>query len=719
MTDLWRGVHQQRETYRLTLPANLQAAQVQAWLRSVSGSRRSTLALELWADDRGLIHRLSVPVGQADYIVSQLRSLVPGARVVPEKYRIMPTWTTAVELALTDMTRTLMVPSAEQVSTSLLTSVQGLKTGETVLWQVVFTPAVPEKTPNNHTTSKNSLITWLVSSDRDETNDRRTKLSEPNYLAVLRVAVRADTDGRAVQLLSRIQSALTSLHTPDNGFRKRLTFSRTGLLRRIEQANGSRLYGAQFSVTELAALIAWPIGSPHVAGLPHASARQLPATGSIPRSGLVIGHSNFPGDERPVALAYKEAVKHIHILGPTGTGKTTLLANLAKQIMQKNHGLIILESKGDLFDMALGAVPRRRIKDVIVLDVNDTTHPVGFNILNAGTNRAAVDELSALITGLYGDHGGVYAPMLLYFGLHALAEMPGSTFIDLPAMLTPQGPDETAWRDEVVRRIKSRDVRQFWQRYLDDKNKERDRMAAPVHNRIWQLSVRPEIRNIIGQSTSSFTFEDVLTNNKILLINLNGVRVGEQTASLTGTLLMNALYSAVRTVKKTKPAFLVIDEFQDFVNLPVPAADMLAKLRSFGLSMVLAHQDLDQLSKVRGLDQAVLSNARTRVVYQTSAHDARAMQREFGRLVDENDFLNLGAYEAIARIATEAGVSAPVTITTEPPSKPTGMANAVRAASRTTYGRPIAQVEAEIEARRRVRGDRSPKKPKLGAQRWE
>lgn len=718
MTGLWRVVRQPQATYRLTPPANLQAAQVQAWLRSASGSRRSTLALELWADDRGLIHRLSVPVAQADYLVGQLRALVPGVRVVPEKTRIMPAWTTAVELALTDMTHTLMVPAVEQVSTSLLASVQGLTAGETVLWQVVITPARPEKIESDQSAIKNSLSSWLASGSSDESKDRRTKLSEPNYLAVLRVAVRADTEGRAVHLLSRVQSALASVRTPDNAFRKKLTFTKTGVMRRIAQASGSLLYGAQFSVTELAALIGWPIGSPHVAGLPSGSTRQLPTTGAIPRSGLVIGRSNFPGDERPVALAYKDAVKHLHILGPTGTGKTTLLANLAKQIMQKNHGLIILESKGDLFDMALSAVPRRRIKDVIVLDVNDTTHPVGFNILNAGTSRAAVDELSALITGIYGDHGGVYAPMLMYFGLHALAEMPGSTFVDLPAMLTPQGSEEAVWRDEVVRNVKNRDVRQFWQRYLDDKNKERDRMAAPVHNRIWQLSVRPEIRNIIGQSSSSFTFEQVLTDKKILLINLNGVRVGEQTASLTGTLLMNALYSAVRTVKKTKPAFLVIDEFQDFINLPVPAADMLAKLRSFGLGLVLAHQDLDQLSKMRGLEQAVLANARTKVVFQTSARDGRAMQREFGRLVDEDDFLNLGAYEAITRIATEVGVSPPVTITTDPPPKTTGVANAVRAASRSTYGRPIAQVEAEIEARRQVNTGSPKKKPKLGAQKW-
>jgi DNA helicase HerA-like ATPase len=144
---------------------------------------------------------------------------------------------------------------------------------------------------------------------------------------------------------------------------------------------------------------------------------------------------------------------------------------------------------------------------------------------------------------------------------------------------------------------------------------------------------------------------------------------------------------------------------------------MFAKLRSFGVGLVVAHQDLDQLSKVRGLEQAVLANARTKIVFQTSARDARAMQREYGKLVEDEDFISLGAYEAIARVATSEGVSTPITLITAPPSKPTGVANAVRAASRTAYGRPIADVEAEIDARRRVTGT-AQNKPKLGTQKW-
>ncbi|HEX3781434.1 MAG TPA: type IV secretion system DNA-binding domain-containing protein [Pseudonocardiaceae bacterium] len=716
-------------TYRLTFPAGLQVTQVHAWLRAVGGTLRSPrqrdgrLALELHADDRGLVHRLVVPVRHADYVVAQLRSLVPGVRVVPETAKGNQIWTTAVELRLTHLDRRLYVASAEQVSTSLLASVQGLGVHDAVMVQFIITPAATGKPPASRGRARSSR--WHVASlldDRPENDgitDRRHKLDEPNYLVALRLAVQADTEERAVHLLARVGAVLTSTRSPNTRFKKKLTWSKTGLFKRIEQASGNLLYGAQLSVSEQAAIIGWPLGSPHVAGLPQGRTRQLPTTAAIPWTGWVIGTSNFPGDERPVAISPRDAVKHLHVLGPTGVGKTTLLANIARQQMIRNYGVIILESKGDLFNAALNSVPRRRIKDVIVLDVNDTAYPVGFNVLNAGTSHAAVDELSALITGIYGDHGGIYAPMILYFGLHALRETPGSTFIDLPSMITPQGSEETAWRDQVVRSVKNRDVRQFWQRYLDDTNKERDRMAAPVHNRIWQLTVRPEIRNIIGQSVSSFTFEDVLSSGKILLINLNGVRVGEQTASLTGTLLMNALYAAVRTVRMKKPCFLFLDEFQDFVSLPVNAADLLAKTRSFGLGLVLSHQDLDQLSKVRGLEQAVLANARSKVVFQTSSRDARVMQREFGRLVSDDDFINLGAYEAIARIATPEGVSAPITLTTKPLSEPTGLANAVRVASRTTYGRPVAQVEAEIDGRRRLGDDHPKKKPKLGPQKWE
>ncbi|MCP2245736.1 type IV secretion system DNA-binding domain-containing protein [Lentzea aerocolonigenes] len=709
------------KSYQLTFPVDLDAGRVMAWLHTVVGTLLAgsaglftlpTIVLEVVASERGLQHQLRVPRERADDFVRPLRALMPGITVTPSVSLVDRSWTEAVELGTRSLGTRLNALSSEHLTAGLLSSLQGLRRGEVVVLQWVLGPARGQNPTIKGSVGVAETFGFHVGSG-DHKVKQSVKPEPPDLLGVLRVAAEAESGSRARQLLGQVRAALGSAINMGTRITKRPSISKDALGRRLVEGSGLLLFPARISIPELVGLIGWPIGSPHVAGLQQGRTRQLDAPASVPREGRVIGTSNFPGAERPVALSYKDATKHLHVLGPTGVGKTTLLANMAAQDMAQGYGVIVLESKGDLFNACIDRVPRSRFSDVIVCDFGDTNWPVGMNVLSTG--RGA-DELAALIIGMYGDNG-VYTPMLLHFGLRALAETPGMTFIDLPALLTPQGPEEVAWRDSLVANLKNRDVRQFWQRYLSDSRKDQDRMTAPVHNRIWQLAVRPEIRNIIGQSTSSFTFEEVLQNNKILLINLNGVRVGEQTAGLVGTLLMNALWSAVRTVKKKRPSFLYLDEFQDFINLPVPAADMLAKLRSFELGLVLAHQDLDQLAKVRGLEQAVLANARSKVVFQTSARDARTMQREFGRLVTEDDFINLGGFEAIVRIATDTGVSSPFTITTAPPSRTTNIAEAVKAASRTKYGRPVAEVEVEIDARRHATTENTTK-PKLGTQRW-
>ena len=417
----------------------------------------------------------------------------------------------------------------------------------------------------------------------------------------------------------------------------------------------------------------------------------------------------MPGAERPVAVTHSNALRHMYVIGPTGVGKTTLLANMAEQDMVAGCGLVVIDGKGDIFDSVLDRIPTSRINDVIILDVNDGSMPVGFNILDQGTSRTAIDELGALIASMYRDTASIHAPQVIYHMLHALAETPGMTFIDLPTMLSPQSPEQAAWRDEVARNVKNKEVRLFLQRYLNASRTEQDRMSGPVHNRIWQFTARPEIRNILGQSTSTFQMSDVIRDNKILLVNLNGIRVGQQTASITGTLIMNAVWQAVRSVRSEKPSFLYLDEFQDFVKLPVAASDMLAKSRSSGLGMVLAHQHLGQLAP--DLRSAVLANTATKVVFQTTADDGRMMTREFGRSVTDSDFISLGAHEAICRVATDEGTSPPLTLVTKPPSRYSGNAKQVIARSRAEYGRPIEDVlknideRTELDAPRRRRPD--------------
>ncbi len=715
-----------RKTYRLAFPSNLDAERITAWIRSVSGSLRAnastmtgtpTIAFEVWATNKGLTHRLMVPWRDADYVIAQLRSLVPGIRVTPEDVYPDVQWTAGVEVGLTNKSRTLRIYDPADTSATILASMQALHSGEAIVVQWVVTPAIPARPPiyraaRSHELNAHILLNGDLA-DRDEVNDRRHKLEEPNVLAVLRVGARASSNTKAQHLLNRVRNALSSTRSPSSRFVRRMV-TLGQVRRRITAAAGSVVFPIQLSAPELTALIAWPIGNPLITGLPPALSRHLPATEAVPRAGRVLGRSNMPGHERAIAMSYDNARKHVHVAGPTGVGKTVLLANMIKQDMQQGHGVVLIERKGDLFHAALDYVPPQRINDVIVLDVNDTSRPVGFNILRQGNPANAVDELTGLFEHMYSDTRSVWTRQVLYHGLRTIAEHPELTFIDLSPLLVPMSPEESAWRDDIIRGVKDRELRNFWQRFQAQPRGAQEKITQPVMDRIWQLNARPEIRHIIGQSTSSFQMDDVVKGNKILLVNLAGVAT--ETANLTGTLLMNALWSSVQRAHGRRPNYLYLDEFQDYINLPVDPEDMLAKARSFGLGMTLAHQHMAQLPTE--LRQAVMTNARTKIIFQTSGDDARLMAREFGNSVTEQDFTNLGNYETISRIATDAGISPPLTMTTNEPAASNGRARQTQLASRQTYGRPVAEVEASIDARRTVANKPRTKRPKIGNQGW-
>ncbi len=711
-------------SHRLIHPARVEAKQVQAWLHLTSGGwtagRTGSLAIETWSDAAGIVHRLRVPERQAEAIIAQLRAHLPGIHVAPEVYPSHPQWQVVAELRQANPRRALAIPSPEVVSAGLLACMQ-LKHGERLLWQWVVSPVMPRRpaAPRRRHWRRMAaaVLSGLVDAEavgRDDLRDPRSRWSEPRVRGVLRIAAQASSPAHAAALVTRLRGVLAGIASPGNRWRDTWSLDR-GRRRRLAQGSGSALSPGLTPISELSGLLAWPLGSPHVAGLPQSRSRHLPPPASIRSSGgAVFATANFPGAERPLAISMDEATQHVLVIGPTGAGKTTILNHLACQWAEQGASIVCLESKGDLFHALLNSLPASRKDKAIVLEVGDS-RPLGFNVLSHGNARSAIDELSSLITNIYGD-SGIYTPMLLYHGLHALAETPGCTFIDLPAMLTPQSPEEAAWRESVVDNLQNKEIRLFWQRYLNGDRKEQDRISAPVHNRIWQFTVRPEIRNILGTSRSSFTFEDVVRHNRIVLIHLNGVRVGSRTASIMGALLISSLYHAVRTTRGKYPTILFCDEFQDFLTHlgSDDTADMLAKARSSRLAMVLSHQHLGQLSP--DLRNSVLINARSKIVFSTTAQDAHTFAREFGRQVDDSDFLNLGPYEVIARIATRHGVSPPVTGVTLPPRQPTGLVREIRELSRRRYGRPLEQIEAEILARRRVQQPGKRQRPKLGEQ---
>jgi hypothetical protein len=694
--------------------------------------------LELRASaEHGFQYRLVVPRSRADYVVGQLRAQLPGARVTPEQEPdkeletaaleavivSSSTWTKVVELGMRKLDRSLRVEAVPLVG-SLLASLQGfaLHRGEVLLMQWVIRPAVPEAPPPQQAARPVRAGMLSVSPHvpvRDTVADQRTKLAAVNFLAVLRIGAQAGGEARAEQLLGQVRAALKSTGTTANGLYVRPALQ-SRLRTALDTGKVPLLFPMQLTAAELTGLLAWPVGSPNVAGLPQARSRHLPPAGAIARKGLVVARSNFPGAERDLAISPVDACKHLHIVGPIGSGKTAVAGNVAAQALEEGHPVIVMERKGDLFRAALDAVPKDRVDDIIVMDMGDE-RPVGFNLLAEGNPRIAVEELCQLFEFLYPDmRRGIWARAALHRGLMTLISRPGSSFIDLVPLLSPNARSETEsqWRDELIAQVDDMELKRFWERFDDLSVAQQENYAAPILDRVWQLNERPEIRDVIGQSESSFTMREVIRKRKVLLVNLAGL--GIETGRLAGTLLLNAIWSAVRSgaCDPNRPTLLFLDEFQDFLNLPVDAESLLVQARSFGLAMVLAHQHLDQLPE--RIRSAVLANARSKVVFQTTYDDARVFAREFGRSVSEDDFMNLGQYEVLCRLVTGEGVSAPVSGETVPPVEPTGLSDAVRAASRRRYGRTRAAIEADIRQRRTPHEAPKPKKkPRLGGVKWE
>lgn len=707
-----------RKTYILTFPTGTLAAdRVVAWLRQTTGSLSNgvgriagvpTIVFETWATPAGIIHRIGVPWQKADHIASQLRTLIPGIAVVEDASRPKPLWTYAVELGMSDQSRSLRTDGnvAEDVSSSLLASVQTLGDGETVMWQWILTPAVRERMPESagEPSTSAGITARLRAADQaghDEVTDRRKKLMHPNLQAVGRIATVATTEARAKHLAIMVHESMVG--TDGDANRIRRGNSSRSVRTSVNDAITPRLFPAKFNVVELAPVIGWPIGQPFAPGLPQGATRHLYATQDIARDGILLGHSTYPGHERPIALPLDQAPFHAFTGGKTGMGKSTFNANVFAQVVAQGGGAIVIDasnsdSNESLYSRALNYIPRDRIDDVINVDIDASRYnPVGFNLLDQGSPRIVVDQITNLFTNLYSDTKGVWTKELLFYGLYTLAERPGMTFNDLIPLLTPRTADEVAWADEMIRNVKDPELLQFWQRWTNYSRTDKDRYSQPLLNRAWQLTGRPEIRNIIGQSESSFKMRDVLEGNKILLMSFRGLPPEE--AKLIVTLMFNALWTDVQKLAPEKPNFLFLDEVQLIAGLPLGLDDILNRARKHNFPVFAATQYMEDLPAE--VNHAIINNTGTRVIFRSSNTEARKWMMEMGRqYVSEHDFTHIRQYEAIAQVANAAGSATPITLKALPPLPATGVAREVVRRSAQRYGRPIEQVQQEAIARR-------------------
>ena len=456
-------------------------------------------------------------------------------------------------------------------------------------------------------------------------------------------------------------------------------------LRRPAANLASRRLGRGFllSADELAALAHLPL-DPEAPGVARSGARPVAPPPTIPASGnvRVLGDADA-GHPRPVALSIEAARQHVHVLGETGVGKSTLLASMILSDAQAGRGVLVIDPKGDLIVDVLDRLPSKAVNRTVLFDPSDPAPPPSVNVLAGPDPAFAVDSIITIFRRTFSSAWGPRLEDLMRSAYLTLTRVngPKATLAQVPRLLT-----DTPYRARITAQLDDELLCGFWADYDQLSPASRAALVGPVLNKLRAVLLRPFVREVLSSSESTVDLGRHLDSGGIVLARLPKGVLGEDAASLLGSLLLAHTWQAV-TRRADIPAdqrpdvAAYVDECHNVLHLPGSIADVLAEARGYRFSLVLSHQHLAQLPK--DLREALSADARNKLYFATSPEDASDLARHVTPLLSAHDLAHLGAYQVAARLVTGAEQARAFTFRTRPlPPTTPGRQDAVRTAAR-------------------------------------
>ena len=478
----------------------------------------------------------------------------------------------------------------------------------------------------------------------------KEKCRAPLFAATVRIVAQDERGDAAMALLQRVSFALTQATTSPFNALVPLPPDGYGLAMRMMdiELRQSHRVGMLLNSRELATLAHFPAPS-----LSRKLITQHRATKAAPaflnNGAYILGTNTHQGNTVTVGLDTAQRLKHLHLIGATGTGKSTLLHSLVMQDVLHDGGLCVIDPYGDLVESILASIPQGRIRDVVLIDPADTQYPVGFNVLSAHSDQEK-ELLASDLVGLFrrfstswGDQmNSVFANAVSAFVYNSRV----GTLADMRKFFVEQ-----PFRSRILATCTDPDIVYYWQKEYPLLK------SSSIGSILTRLDsfLRPKvIRNMVAQQ-QSLNFQALMDGKKIVLVKLSQGLLGEENSYLLGAFIVSKLQQTAMARQEQSrhdrvPFYCYIDEFHHFITPSM--STMLSGTRQYGLGLVLAHQDMQ---KVQSLDaniaSSLLSNAGTRVCFRVGDSDAKRLGEGFSAFSAE-DLQNLGVGEAIVRVNT-------------------------------------------------------------------
>ncbi len=546
-----------------------------------------------------------------------------------------------------------------------------------------------------------------------------TKSSKAGVEANIRVVVSSQLKANAQAYLDSITGAFAQYNIYEYG--NSFTTSQPGKQEKLIEDFIFRHYDHKYKLLlnteELASLYHFPIPQTDTTNIKWLEAKRAPAPINIPKEGdVMLGTNEYRGKKTPIWMLREDRRRHTYVVGKSGSGKSWMLANMARQDIANGEGVCVIDPHGDLVDDILAGIPKERVEDVVIFDPSDVEYPLGMNLLDYDENYPeqktfVINEMLKIFDKLY-DLKSTGGPMFEQYMRNAMLLImddpaSGSTLMEISKVLADED-----FRRYKLSKCKNQIVVDFWEKEAEKAGGEAAlaNMVPYITSKLNQFVANDVMRPIIGQQKSAFNFRELMDSQKILLVKLSKGKIGELNAHLlgmviVGKILMSALSRTDQPKADRKDFYLYIDEFQNFTTDSI--AIILSEARKYLLNLVIAHQYVGQLVENGDseIKDAVFGNVGTICAFKIGVEDAETFAKEFAPVFNEYDVLNVEQYTSYVKLLVQNQTLKPFSMKGLPLDEGHNLEiqQAIAELSRLKYGKPRMEVENEIRDRVKVK----------------